>query len=55
MLIQLAQGGSVINETEVTTSRCDRSAQMKLPDNLSTSGRSFRTKWYVSLEYQLIK
>ena len=34
MMIQLAQGSSVINEIEVTTSRCDRSAQMKLSDNL---------------------
>ena len=53
LLVQLAQRDPVINGTDVTSSRCDRLAQMALSDDFSTFGRSFRTIRYVSIE-QLI-
>ena len=47
LLIQMAQWDTVINKTEVTSSHCDRLAQMALSDNLSKFVRPFRTTRYV--------
>ena len=41
VLIQMAQRDPVINDADVTSSFCDRLAQLELSDDLSTFGRPF--------------
>ena len=50
LLIHMSQQDPVINETDVTSSRCYCLAQMALSYDLSTFGIPFRTTWYVKLE-----
>ena len=42
LLIHMEQKDPVINETDVTSNRCDRLAHMTLSDDLSTSRRPFQ-------------